>query len=301
MSLHLNIGIVTMQCALKIKILLLIVIYTLCSVSAMEANARNDLPVYSGLFGLQNEKIDSDLESTCIPPKETGAQIAKDPLPLNKVAHKNVMDLLDLFFIPKPMHLSTYTPLLQEFGLRINWFECLQNLWSNQQNSYAGGVDFHCYGPIQLSVDFGYLAHCPKDILYNNTFKYKSKGRYGLAALSYVTQLNRLSKAYLGIAYGQSRFNLTTFYKNHAALTSNHLTAGWIKFVGGSELKLMHQLYGGVQIGIAHLLHCKKNDDDSGLLNYSIPGYGKIANKIMPDIVLYLKWNISFLEKKIVI
>lgn len=282
-----------MRSALKIRILLIIVVHIWFSVTVIGANPHHDVPVSSLL---QKEKVDPALEAAHLPLEKDGFQ--KEALPLVKVAHRNVMDLLHLFFASKPMHIPSYTPLVQQVGIRINWLEFLRNLWPNGQKRYGGGVDLHLRGPIQLSVDLGYLSDQPKGIVYGNQSNYRSQGRYGLGALLYV--IPHLSNAYFGIAYGQSRFDLITFCNNHITSTSKPFMAGWIKFVGGSELRLVAQLYGGMQLRVAYLLHCTKNEDGR-VSNYAIPGYGKIVNKIMPDMTLYLKWSISFLEKKIVI
>lgn len=245
----------------------------------------------------QQTQAAADLAATHTPEKQV--QLAKGSLPLVKVAHGNVMDLLHLFFTSKTIHVPSYTPLLQHVGIRVNWLACLWNLWTSTQKSYEGGIDLHFCGPIQLSVDIGYAGYQPKNIVYGNALQYKSAGIYGLGALLYVIHPNPLIHAYFGLAYGQSRFDLITFCNDQT--TSKPFVAGWIKLVGGSERRLVPQLYGGMQLGIAYLLHCKKHNDGR-VSNYDIPGYGKIVNKkIMPDLTLYLKWSISCLEKKIVV
>ncbi|CAH2560155.1 hypothetical protein [Cardinium endosymbiont of Oedothorax gibbosus] len=284
-----------MQCALKIRILLIIVVHIWFGVTVIGANPHNDVLV-SRL--LQKEAAAPAPEVAHVPLEKDGLQ--KKALPLVKVAHRNAMDLLHLFFVSKPMHIPSYTPLVQQVGVRINWLELLRNLWSKEQKRFEGGIDLHLRGPIQLSVDFGYLFDQSKDIVYGKQLNYRSQGRYVLGALLYVIHPKHFTNAYFGIAYGQSRFDLITFCNGDIPSASKPFRAGWIKFIGGSERRLLPQLYGGMQLGIAHLVHCTKNEDGQ-VSNYTIPGYGKIANKIMLDMTLYLKWSVSFLEKKIVI
>lgn len=285
-----------MRSLLNIRTLFLIVAYAWFNVTPVGANPSNQVP--GTKYAWLPEKAD--------PPMEVANRLEghlpiedKAGLPLVKGGHSNVMDLLHRFLVAKPMQLPSYTPLVQQIGLRINWLAFLRNLWPNGQRRYGGGVDLHFRGPIQLSIDFGYLSDQPKEIGYTNVLSYRSKGGYVLGALLYVFHLNRLSNAYFGVAYGQSRFDLITFFNDHTS-SVKPFVAGWIKCVGVSELRFAAQLHGGMQFSIAHFLHGKQNDDPR-VSNYSIPGYGKVVHKIMPDIVLYLKWSISFLEKKIVI
>lgn len=279
---------------LKTRNLLIVVGHIFCSVTVFAANLEHNLLVDKDAVVLEKEKVASSLQAIETTLEE--ATVDKKALPLVKVAHSNVMDLLHLFFVSKTVPLSSYTPLVQNLGIRINWFKWLQNIWDTQQKSYGGGIDLHSAGPIQLSLDIAYRSYQPKDIVDNNDIKYKSSGMYGLGALLYVIHPNPRTNAYLGMGYGHSRFDLMILDDDHNP--SKPLVAGWIKVIAGSELRLVAQLYGGMQFGIAHLLHRKENDDPR-VSNYYIPGYGKIVNKIMPDVTLYLKWNISFLEKRI--
>ena len=285
-----------MQYALNVRILLIIIIYTFSSVRVVRADPKDDLPLSNSSLPLAKGESDFSLKATETSLEE-GKQIPNESLPLVRVAHKDVMDVLDLLFVPKPIHLPIYTPFLQHFGVRINWLQCLQSCWSREQKSYGGGIDLHFSGPIQLSMELGYVAHEPQNIIYGNTLRYTSKGQYGLGFLSYVMRPNPPTNAYLGIGYGQGRFVFTTLYKG---AIPKLCMASWVKLVAGSECRLVPSIYGGMQLGIAYLLHSTKNDD-FGVPNYSIPGYGKVVNTVTPDITLYLKWTISFLEKKIAI
>ena len=286
-----------MSAPLQIRSLLIILTHMWLSIAVIHASPHNPLPVSRPL---QKEQADPALELTGTALEEDDAQVEKEVLPLAKVAHSNVMDLLHLFFVAKPIHIPSYTPLLQHFGLRINWLALLGNFWPNGQKHYAGGFDLHFSGPIQLSIDLGYATYQPKAIACGNQLKYRSKGIYGLATLLYVVAFNQLTNAYFGIGYGQSRFDFTTFYDHPISAITKPFVAGWIQYVGGSELKMLPHLYGGMQFGVAHLLHGKEKIDDQ-LSNYAIPGYGSIVNKITFHMTFYLKWSISFLEKKLVV
>lgn len=296
-----------MHSALKVKLLLVTVSYVLFRFTVVRAKPPNNPPTV--LAPLAPEKkptlpkqdtISREHPASAVP-QENNAKAAEQPLPLVKPARSNVMDLLHLFFIAKPTHFTpTYSPILHHIGLRINWLEWLQNLWQSDQNSYGGGVDFDLLGSIQLSFDVGYGAHQPRDIAYGNTSKHALKGVYGLGNVLYLMHPNRLTNACIGIGYGQSRFNLTILNGQHETSTTQTLGTGWIKLVGGSEVSLISQLYGGLQFSVAYLVHNKKNPNRQ-VSNYFVPGYGRIVNTIVPDITCYLKWGISFLEKKIII
>ncbi|MGI2257674.1 hypothetical protein ACRRVD_04055 [Candidatus Cardinium hertigii] len=286
-----------MECALAIKILRIAVLYTFFSIRVFGANPENISMVDTHGLRFQQAQADADLEISNRFSKKEGTQIEKGEYPLVKVAHRNVMDLLRLSLVAKTMHVANYTPILQDVGIRVDWVKFLQNVWKSGQESYGVGIDCHSIGPIQFSIDAVYGSYQLQEKDCNRN----SKGYYGLVALLYVIHPNPLTNAYYGIAYGHSRFDLITSYNNALTSAVEPLIAGWIQLVGGSEYRLVSQLYGGMRLGIAHRLHWTKNNNDHQVLNYYVPGYGRIVNKLMSDLTLYLKWSISFLEKKVVI
>ncbi|MGI2299257.1 hypothetical protein [Candidatus Cardinium hertigii] len=281
-----------MECALAIKILRIAVVYIFFSITVFGANPKNSSMVDTHSLRFQQAQADADLEIANRFSKKEGTQIEKGGYPLVRVAHRNVMDLLQLSLVAKTVHVANYTPILQDVGIRLNWFEWLKNVWKSRQKNYGVGIDCHSIGPIQFSIDAAYGSY---QLQGKNS--HKSTGYYGLVALLYVIHPNPLTNAYYGIAYGHSQFDLTSS-NNPPTSAPEPVIAGWIQLVGGSECRLVSQLYGGMRLGMAYLLHSSKNTQ---VLNYYVPGYGRKVNKLMPDLTLYLKCSISFLEKKIVI
>jgi len=278
---------------LAIKILRVAVVYTFFRITVFGANLENISMVDTHNLRFQQQQADVDLKIANRFSEKEDIQIKKEEYPFLKVAHSNVMDLLRLSLVAKTIHVANYTPILQNVGIRVSWFKWLQNMWKPRQKIYEIGIDCHSIGPIQFSIDAAYQSY------QQNKYNDNSKGYYGLGALLYVMHPNPLTNAYCGIAYGHSRFDLTS--NNALSYKRKPLIAGWIQLVGGSECRLVSQLYGGMRLGIAYRLHWTKDDNRSQVLNYYVPGYGRIVNKLMPDLILYLKWSISLLEKKIVI
>ncbi|MGI2298320.1 hypothetical protein ACRRVB_00610 [Candidatus Cardinium hertigii] len=286
-----------MKCALAIKILRIAVVYTFFSTTVFGVNPENSSMVDIDGLCFEQAQADADPEIANKFSAKEGPQIEKEEYPLVKVAHRNVMDLLRYSLVAKTIHVANYTPILQHVGIRVNWFEWLQNVWKSPKKSYGVGVDCHSIGPIQFSIDAAYQSYQ----LQEKDCNYNSNGYYGLVALLYVMHPNPITNAYCGIGYGHSRFDVITTFNDGRTGSNQFNIAGWMQLVGGSECRLVSQLYGGMGLGIGHLLHSTENNNDRQVLNYYVPGYGRIVNKLMLDVTLYLKWSISFLEKKIVI
>lgn len=223
-------------------------------------------------------------------------------LPLAKVAHKDAVDLLHALLVPKPQHLPIYVPYLQCLAIKVNWFGLARRLWTDEHETYEGGIDLHFRGNIHLSIDLGHECYKPKQLLYGNQLKYQSKGKYISGSVRYDVFPHHLAVAYLGIGYVNSYFHLTPLYNNGATYATKLFTAGWLKLILGSEMRLIPHsgLYGGIQLGMMRLCHDVKNTT-LPVSNYAIPGYGNVMNKNNFELIMYLKWSISFLEKKIVI
>ena len=227
---------------------------------------------------------------------DAGFEPNKKTLPLGKLAHKNALELLSPYLVHQPLQPSIYVPFIQHIGIRLHWLKWLQGFCLKGHKYYQLGVDFHFRKDIQLSIDGGYAYYSPKDVADDDTLKYPSKGRYLLGSLEYVWVLNHLTNAYVGVGYGYSSFDLIV--TNATTAIPHQLMAHFVKINFASELKLItnSNLYGGLSFELARLVHDKKNDPVS---YYIIPGYGAVANKINFSFIPYLKWRVSFLEKKI--
>ncbi len=293
----------------KITILFAVVINVLFGVKAIWANsASNPLTKAQASMnlvqGVQSATSLLEEKTKDLPESKQSEHFEEDTkeLLLAKVAHKDALDPLHALLIPKPQNAPIYVPYLQCLAIKFNWLGLARRWWTDEHRTYEGGIDLHFRGNIQLTIDVGYEWHKPKHVLHGNHLRYHSKGNYASGSIGYVMFPHHLAVAYLGMGYGQSYFHLTPLYNNGGPYATKPLTAGWLKLIGGSEVKLIPHsgLYGGVQLGMMRLLDYIKN---TGLpvLNYAIPGYGNAMNKTNFELIMYLKWRISFLEKKNII
>jgi hypothetical protein len=97
-----------------------------------------------------------------------------------------------------------------------------------------------------------------------------------------------------------SRFRLNILPKSTPTSLPPYDTASYLGVVFGSECKLFSRgaLYGGMAFRVMQRLHGPTSNIQK-VSNYTIPGYGWVANKLNCTIIPYLKWDISFLEKRI--
>lgn len=210
-------------------------------------------------------------------------------------AISSLQGLLDAPFLKKAPDVPLYKPFLQAIGLKLNWGSWLYRLVRYRDHTYNIGIDCHFRNDLQINFDIGIAGYRAINANRSELGRgYASLGGHGLVTLCYVMHPNVLTNSYLGIGYGQGHFSLID-------LSSSYYMVHWIKWILGSECNLFRSiagLYGGMQVGIAHLFAHK------ALLNekisyYMIPGYGSNKHqKIVLDLTLYLKWSISFLEKK---
>ncbi|TDG94786.1 hypothetical protein CCPUN_07370 [Cardinium endosymbiont of Culicoides punctatus] len=233
--------------------------------------------------------------------EEENAAKAKE-LPLVKIAHKDILDLLYSLFVPKAHDIPIYMPMLQHAAIKINWFGLTRRFWTKEQRTYEGGIDLYFRHNVQLAIDLGYEYYKPKHILHNNKLLYQSTGKYVSGSLRYAILTQNFAHAYVGIGYTQSRFDITTFHNNVISDAVKTFTHHWFKLILGSEARLIPNsgLYGGTQFGVMRLIGDVKSTNPK-LQSYSIPGYGNVMNKINFELIMYLKWSVSFLEKKITI
>jgi len=240
-----------------------------------------------------NEQLDTALDLGKNLEAESQDSTAK--LPVIKTAHKDVLDLLLPSLDSSNIAIPNHFPLLKYLGIRLNWLGLLISLHTASHKAYQLGIDLHLTNDIQLSMDIGYGYRNPKNIGHKNTTKYTSKGLHITGDIAYTITPNDSTHAYVGFGGGNSFFQLKTSDK----ASYQRFMAYFMKLNVGSDIELIpnSNLYGGMSISIDRLLYCKKHE---ALNNYLIPGYGAFLNKITFIIIPYLKWNISFLEKRII-
>ncbi|HLP34821.1 MAG TPA: hypothetical protein VK133_02420 [Amoebophilaceae bacterium] len=278
-----------MHQSIRIKFVCIFIVSTLLHNAVLCAHAEeNDLPfVQQEAYG--PSKTDP-----------SDADAATDASPIPPGAPKQVLDLFAHTLVPKPIHVPIYVPVLQHMGIRLDWFRLLRSFAQRKYHRYEGGIDFHFRKDIQLSFNIGHACDRPDQKQYGNSCAYQSAGPYGLVALRYVQVLNPRTYAYIGIAYGMSRFRLNILPKSTPTSLPPYDTASYLGVVFGSECKLFSRgaLYGGMAFRVMQRLHGPTSNIQK-VSNYTIPGYGWVANKLNCTIIPYLKWDISFLEKRI--
>lgn len=222
-----------------------------------------------------------------------------DAPPPTQEAPKQVLDLFAQTLVPKPIDVPIYVPVLQHMGIRLDWFRLLRSCAQKQYLRYEGGIDFHFRKDIQLSFTIGHACDRPNQKRHGNTCAYQTEGHYGMVALRYVQVLNPRTHAYIGIAYGMSRFHPTILPTSTPTSTPSHDMASFFGGMFGSEFKLFSrgELYGGMAFRVMRRLHGPTSNIKQ-VPNYTIPGYGLVANKLNCTLMPYLKWHISFLEKR---
>lgn len=229
-------------------------------------------------------------------------QAATDPPPPTWEDDR-LVDWFARAWVFTPMQVAPYVPFVQHLGIRLDAFGLLRSCLSYKEyRRCEGGLDVHFRKDLQLSLDVGRARVCPNQALHGNAGRYQTQGNYGSAALRYVGTPNPRTKAYVGLLYGTSHFQLAVVQTDLLASPSVQKKAHFAGGILGSELKLFPKtsLYGGTALRIVRRMS-DLAPSLQGLSNYVIPGYGCAANRVNCTLSAYIKWDFSFLEKRLVI
>ena len=197
-------------------------------------------------------------------------------------------------FTPTPIKPFIYKPFLTHLGIKLNWLGLIRQAFDQTYQNYQSGLDIQLRNAIQLSLDMGYENYYPKPV--PDYIKCPSKGYYSIIALSYLISSTPIVNIYTGGGYGQSRY--TVLYHSTTQPIQKTYTTHFLKIIFGSEIVLIPttNLYGGSLFGLAYQLFHNTNNQPY----YIIPGFGTVKSPINLTLTLYLKWNISFLEKNLI-
>jgi hypothetical protein len=151
---------------------------------------------------------------------------------------------------------------------------------------------------MQLSGTLGYQKLTQERGLGNQN-SYTVAGYYGSIGLDYFVVYNPRNNLYAGLRYGGSSFkNSTTPASPTEQIINKNLIASWWELVIGSEHQLFDNFgfYAGL---VVHLKNLERFEQFMPAINYVIPGYGRNVQPVVPSLTLYIKYQISFLEKQV--
>lgn len=211
--------------------------------------------------------------------------------------------LLDLMVMKKKPQSKPYIPFIQHIDFSIDYGKLATALFTQFESKYEGGGSILLRKNIQLAVDVGYAELNPQNAFKNAT-SYTIKGKYGRIGLDYFIKYDRANHLFFGLRYGRSTFEDQGVVEIVSSLGESFqlrvdrkaLTASWFEVVGGSETKLFKKL----DLYVGMLLRWRiqhKFENFEPIPVYAIPGYGRTADKTVPALNMYIKYNLSFLKK----
>ncbi len=180
-------------------------------------------------------------------------------------------------------------------------------LWTDFESKYEAGINIRFYERIVLAAEMGYDELNPLKA-YDNAVYYTVKGSYARVGLDYYTSYNPTSFYYAGFRYGMS-----TFEDEGAFLIDSDY---WEDYKDGFGSKGITATWGEIILGTETFLNIGKKEPDgpdSKLLIgwkfrlrfigqfenreepriYSIPGYGRTFDSLVPAVNLYIKYRIG--------
>lgn len=181
----------------------------------------------------------------------------------------------------------------------------LLTLWTDFESKYEAGINLRFYESIVLAGEFGYAELNPLKA-YDNALYYTVKGSYGRLGFDYYTSYDPKSFYYAGVRYGMSMFEDegkflidSEYWEDYEeGFGSTDITASWFEIIVGTEtyLKLgkkskekqKSKLLFGWKFRFRILMNFENRDEPR---IYSIPGYGRTFDEVVPAINLYLKYR----------
>jgi hypothetical protein len=242
------------------------------------------------------QKKEEDVPNTALP---QGPPLKKPkPLKQAQIAYDDPLVALDQLVVQQHVAITPYVPFVQTIDIAIDYGRLFMNLISPREHRYEGSLSVLFKKNILLSMTVGYEQPAKeKTAAKGNKCDYTVEGMYGRVGLDYFARYNLRSNLYTGLRYGRSHFTNSTQPASEKVIRQP-LTASWWEVVVGSEYQIFKDfgLYTGF---IFHLKVLGNFDTFKPATNYIVPGYGRNVNLIEPSITLYIKYKISFLEKKI--
>lgn len=183
----------------------------------------------------------------------------------------------------------------------------LLTLWTEFESKYEANINIRFYERIVLAGEMGYAELNPLKA-YDNALYYTVKGVYGRVGLDYYTSYDPTSFYYAGLRYGMSNFEDegaflidSEFWEDYEeGFGSKDITASWFELVVGTEtyLKFGKKEEGddaskfllGWKFRLRFLMDFQNREEPR---IYSIPGYGRTFDQVVPALNLYVKYRLG--------
>lgn len=173
----------------------------------------------------------------------------------------------------------------------------LVSLVSKEEFKMEGGLGYISKLNIGINLEIGYGEKTPDD--YYKNAEYKVYGYYGRAGLSYYYPYNPGVNFIIGARYAMSRYQDEAYFSVLSSLWDDYngafqrddLEASWAEFILGTESSVRGILYFGFIFRMRFLIQA---DNFPTFEVYSIPGYGRTFDTIVPALNLYVKLQIPF-------
>ncbi len=181
----------------------------------------------------------------------------------------------------------------------------LLTLWTKFESKYEAGINLRFYERIVLAAEFGYAELNPLKA-YDNALYYTVKGSYGRLGVDYYAAYDPKSFYYAGLRYGMSvfedegRFLIDSEYWEdfEEGFGSTGITASWVEIILGTETYLKigkreeespkSKLLFGWKFRLRFLANFENREEPR---IYSIPGYGRTFDNVVPALNFYVKYR----------
>jgi hypothetical protein len=168
---------------------------------------------------------------------------------------------------------------------------------SKTETKMEGGLGYISKINVGFNVEVGYGEKTPEDF-YKNA-EYKVYGYYGRAGISYYYPYNPDVNFIVGVKYAMAQYQDEATYSVLSTLWDDldgdfqreALEASWVEFILGTESSVKGILYFGFVFRMRFLIQA---DNFTPFEVYSIPGYGRTFDTIVPALNLYIKLHIPF-------
>lgn len=178
-------------------------------------------------------------------------------------------------------------------------------LWTNFESKYEAGINLRFYERIVMAAEFGYSELNPLKA-YDNALYYTVKGSYGRFGLDYYTSYDPSSFYYAGLRYGMSFFEDEGLFLIDSeywedfeeGFGSTGVTASWMEIILGTETFLKigkknkdnpkSKLLLGWKFRLRILTDFENREEPR---IYSIPGYGRTFDQVIPALNFYVKYR----------
>lgn len=180
-------------------------------------------------------------------------------------------------------------------------------LWTNFESKYEVGINLRFKERIVLVTEYGQMTLDPLKA-YDNTLYYTVKGSYGRIGFDYYTSYDLDNFYFIGVRYGRSMFEDeglfildSEYWEDYQeGFGSKDIDASWGELVLGTETFLKigakkkenpkTRFLLGWNASFRFLFDFQNREE---LPIYSIPGFGRTFNKVVPALNFYVKYRIG--------